>query len=188
MRGFSSKNSLKTQSKSFSKIPKVCKNTNILNSVAKYPVATTLFLYVRVMTSLGSHVWISQDCSFSLASLSKLTSLGPVFQGQLYRPEEGPLGPSGTWNPFSSGPLSAFGLLATPWTVAFLCPWDFPGKNTGMGCHFLLQGIFPAQVSCISSDGFFTFEPPGKPKTNTTILHWPGIEPESPCGRGEFYH
>ena len=19
-----------------------------------------------------------------------------------------------------------------------LCPWDFPGKNTGMGCHFLL--------------------------------------------------
>ena len=24
-----------------------------------------------------------------------------------------------------------------------LCPWDFPGKNTGVGCHFLLQGIFP---------------------------------------------
>ena len=24
-----------------------------------------------------------------------------------------------------------------------LCPWDFPGKNTGEGCHFLLQGIFP---------------------------------------------
>ena len=21
-------------------------------------------------------------------------------------------------------------------------PWDFPGKNTGVGCHFLLQGIF----------------------------------------------
>ena len=26
-----------------------------------------------------------------------------------------------------------------------LCPWDFPGKDTGMGCHFLLQGIFPIQ-------------------------------------------
>ena len=26
-----------------------------------------------------------------------------------------------------------------------LCPWDFPGKNKGMGCHFLLQGIFPTQ-------------------------------------------
>ena len=24
-----------------------------------------------------------------------------------------------------------------------LCPWDSPGKNTGVGCHFLLQGIFP---------------------------------------------
>ena len=26
-----------------------------------------------------------------------------------------------------------------------LCPWDFPGKNTGMGCHSLLQGIFLTQ-------------------------------------------
>ena len=26
-----------------------------------------------------------------------------------------------------------------------LCPQDSPGKNTGVGCHFLLQGIFPAQ-------------------------------------------
>ena len=26
----------------------------------------------------------------------------------------------------------------------FLCPWDFPGKNTEVGSHFLLQGIFPA--------------------------------------------
>ena len=29
----------------------------------------------------------------------------------------------------------------------FLCPWDFPGKNTGVVCHFLLQGIFPTQGS-----------------------------------------
>ena len=26
-----------------------------------------------------------------------------------------------------------------------LCPWDSPGKNTGMGCHALLQGIFLTQ-------------------------------------------
>ena len=26
-------------------------------------------------------------------------------------------------------------------------PWYFPGKNTGMGCHFLLQGFFPTQGS-----------------------------------------
>ena len=28
-------------------------------------------------------------------------------------------------------------------TRRILCPWDSPGKNTGVGCHFLLQGIFP---------------------------------------------
>ena len=28
-----------------------------------------------------------------------------------------------------------------------LCSWDFPGKNTGVGCHFLFQGIFLTQGS-----------------------------------------
>ena len=27
----------------------------------------------------------------------------------------------------------------------FLYPWDFAGENIGVGCHFLLQGIFPTQ-------------------------------------------
>ena len=42
-------------------------------------------------------------------------------------------------------------LFATLWTVAHQVPlsmefpWNFPGKNTGVGCHFLLQGIFPTQ-------------------------------------------
>ena len=31
-----------------------------------------------------------------------------------------------------------------------LYPWDFPGKNTEVGCHFLLQGIFPTQGSNLS--------------------------------------
>ena len=37
---------------------------------------------------------------------------------------------------------------ATPWTVACQAPlWrDFPGKNIGVGCHFLLQGIFLTRV------------------------------------------
>ena len=38
-----------------------------------------------------------------------------------------------------------------------LCPWNFPGKNTGVVCHFLLQGIFLTQgsnlKSCISCIG-----------------------------------
>ena len=28
-----------------------------------------------------------------------------------------------------------------------LSPWNFPGQSTGLGCHFLLQGIFPTQGS-----------------------------------------
>ena len=37
--------------------------------------------------------------------------------------------------------------------TGLLCPWNFPGKNTGVGCHVLLQGIFLTRdrthVSCI---------------------------------------
>ena len=42
--------------------------------------------------------------------------------------------------------LSCVQLFATPWTVA-LHPMNFLGKSTGVGCHFLLQGIFPTQGS-----------------------------------------
>ena len=37
--------------------------------------------------------------------------------------------------------------LMTLWTVAYQAhlSMDFPGKKMGVGCHFLLQGIFPTQ-------------------------------------------
>ena len=43
--------------------------------------------------------------------------------------------------------LSCARLLRPHGPVAhqLLCPWDSPGKSTGVGCHFLLQGIFPTQ-------------------------------------------
>ena len=31
----------------------------------------------------------------------------------------------------------------TLWPASLFCSWDSPGKNTGVGCPFLLQGIFP---------------------------------------------
>ena len=42
-----------------------------------------------------------------------------------------------------------------------LCPWDCPGKNTGVGCRALLQGIFPeieltSLMSSALAGGFFT--------------------------------
>ena len=43
--------------------------------------------------------------------------------------------------------LSHVQVFMIPWIVAHqtLCPWNFPGKNTGVGYHFLLQGIFSTQ-------------------------------------------
>ena len=40
-----------------------------------------------------------------------------------------------------SGYLRPHGL----WPARLFCPWNFPGKNIGVRCHFLLQGIFPTQ-------------------------------------------
>ena len=40
------------------------------------------------------------------------------------------------------------------WPARLLCLWDLLGENTGVGCHFPLQGIFPAQGS------------------NSCLLHW----------------
>ena len=57
----------------------------------------------------------------------------------------------------------------TPWTVAarFLCPWDFPGKNTGGGRQFPLPGDLPdlgiKPISPALASRFFTTEPPEKP-------------------------
>ena len=43
--------------------------------------------------------------------------------------------------------LSRVRLFATPWTVARQAPlsMELPGKNTGVRCHFLLQGVFLTQ-------------------------------------------
>ena len=49
-----------------------------------------------------------------------------------------------------SNSLRPHGLLPT----RLLCPWEFPGKRTGVGCHFLIQEIFPTQ------------------ELNPCILHW----------------
>jgi len=50
-------------------------------------------------------------------------------------------------------------------TPGSFCTWDSPGKNTGVGSHSLLQGIFSIQGLnpdyCIAGR-FFMSEPPGK--------------------------
>ena len=60
-----------------------------------------------------------------------------------------------------------------------LCPWDSPGKNTGVGCGALLQGIFPTQGSKLHllyllhrQEGSLPLAPPGKSFTETIARHW----------------
>ena len=54
-----------------------------------------------------------------------------------------------------------------------------PGKNTGVGCHTLLQGIFLTQgltrisCGCCIAGGFFTAEPLGKPKGSDDPIQIP---------------
>ena len=45
------------------------------------------------------------------------------------------------------------------WPTRVLCPWNSPGKNTGVGCYSLLQGIFPTHGLNL---GLWS-EPAGKP-------------------------
>ena len=69
----------------------------------------------------------------------------------------------------------------------FICPWNFPGKNTAVGCHVLLHGSFLTQglnlrllLSPALTGGFYTTELPEKPvpqfphlqnkNSNTTYL------------------
>ena len=43
--------------------------------------------------------------------------------------------------------LQLFPTLCNTMDCRLLCPWDSPGKNTGVGCHAVLQGIFSTQGS-----------------------------------------
>ena len=50
---------------------------------------------------------------------------------------------------------------AALWTAArqaFLCPWNSPGKNTGVGRHVLFQGILPTQGSNLSLSCFLHWQ------------------------------
>ena len=73
-------------------------------------------------------------------------------------------------------------LSPTLWTVTCQDPlsMEFFGKNTGAGCHSLLQEIFPTQgwnqIFCASriADKFFITAPPRKPldMVDTLNIYW----------------
>ena len=71
---------------------------------------------------------------------------------------------------FLSNSLQPHGVQPT----RLLYPWDFPGKNTGVGCHFLLQGNLPhlgiEPVSPTLQADSLPSEPPGKTLFNVLLF------------------
>ena len=62
-----------------------------------------------------------------------------------------------------------------------LCPWDSPGKNTGIGCHFILQGNLPdsgmepeSLAPPALASKFFSTAPPGKPHVGVESRNYKG--------------
>ena len=72
-----------------------------------------------------------------------------------------------------------------------LGPWDFPGKNTGVGCHCLLQGVFPdpriepaSPASAGDTGRFFTTDHLGSPSDE--VLREMNSEQVSGVGKKKF--
>ena len=75
--------------------------------------------------------------------------------------------------------LSRVRLFTAPWTAwstRLLCPWDFPGKSTGVGCHFLLQ-IKKAECQKIDAFELWCWR-----KTLESPLDCKEIQPVNPEG------
>ena len=70
--------------------------------------------------------------------------------------------------------LSCVQLCNSMEPAKLLCPWSFPGKNTGEGCHFLLQGIFWTQVTCINTTNYLSTK-----RRNDKVSHLVSISVKS---------
>ena len=85
--------------------------------------------------------------------------------------------------------FSCVRLLVTLWTVAarLLFAWDSPGKNTGVGCHVFLQGIFSTQELklCLLHCGWILYHSTTweSPYRSQPYLLWEGTTQRSGTGR-----
>ena len=153
-----------------------------------FKIPTLIFLFIHIFQSLQKEdttgFTASQPRGFCSVNILFTPFIQKIFLGfrpssrhcanQEYKTENVPL-------PFSpdcccclvasvmSDSVRSYGLQP----ARLLCPRNSPGKNTGVGCHALLQGIFPTQelnpglMHCRQI--FFTTEPPGKPALNYTL-------------------
>ena len=68
----------------------------------------------------------------------------------------------------------------TLWSIArrLLCPWASPGNNTRVGCHALLQRIFPTQGSiCVNIQCLFFWRSSLCMTVHPCLYKWPNYVP-----------
>ena len=113
----------------------VCKGKTSITTVVK-PRDTTLVKWSKWTSLVISHIKPSpsqQDATrkghFSLWKSCLRRKTHPTMKERKWS------------HSVMSNSLRPHGLQPT----RLLRPWDFPGESTGVGCHCLLQGIFPTQ-------------------------------------------
>ena len=111
----------------------------------------------------GSKITADSNCSHDfkrrlLLGSKAMTNLDSIFKKQRYYFAN--ISPSSQSYELSRSPVwmwEKWSVSAVAQSCPILCgcmeftrllnPWDFPSKNSGLCCHFLLQGIFPIQGS-----------------------------------------
>ena len=119
---------------------------NIPNHGHEHFAASFSFIFFFFFDSWRSSLWGQWSPTKDDRQFSK-----PLPQGSIPRSESA----EATWECFSFHLCTRIKIviqscltLCDPMDRSpprLLCPWDFPGKNTGLGSHSLLQGIFPTQ-------------------------------------------
>ena len=143
--------------------------------------------------------WVSTEAWASLVTIHRLSSCG--LRAQL---------PCSIWDLSSPAAAAAAKSLQSCPTLRphrrqptrLPRPWDSPGKNTGVGCHFLLQCVkvkseSEVTQSCPTLSDPMDCSPPGSSIHGifqARVLEWgaiafsasPGIKPASPALEGSF--
>ena len=65
-------------------------------------------------------------------------------------------------------------------------PWDFPGKNTRVDCHFFLQGIFPTQGSNPYLLHLLIWQVDSLPLRHLGSPHWSGLPAIKYCNHNKY--
>ena len=111
--------------------------------ISSYDILPFMWMYINFLIFKNTGYWTVAYLSWGWSHLSSITSAKTEFLNMFtFTDARIPtyfLGKQKCRCSVMSSSLRPHGL----WPVRLLCTWDFLGKNTEVGCHSLLQGMFP---------------------------------------------